>query len=84
MHHQRDEVTQELSKKLRTSYIYETVNMKRSLKNLVYGERFKKQTIQKCGINHTVLNGMITNPIMPEADLSQNSVQMSVTNTSNE
>ena len=65
MHHQRDEVTQELSKKLRTSYIYETVNMKRGLKNLVYGERFKKRNVKKCGINHTVPNGMITNPIMP-------------------
>ena len=54
--------------------------MKRGLKKTMFMVKgTKKRSFKKRGIKHNVPNGMITNPIVSAADLSQNSTQMGPT-----
>ena len=39
----------------------------------------KKRSVKKRGIKHNVPNGMMTNPTVSAADVSQNSIQMGPT-----
>ena len=51
--------------------------MKRGLKKTLFMVKgSKRQSVKKQGVKHHVPNGMITNPIVSAADLSQNNVQL--------
>ena len=51
--------------------------MKRGLKKTFFMVRgSKRRSAKKRAIKHHVLNGMITNPIVSAADLSQNTSQL--------
>ena len=51
--------------------------MKRGLKKTFFMVKgIKHRSVKKQAIKHHVLNGMITNPIVSAADLSQNNVQL--------
>ena len=51
--------------------------MKRGLKKTLFMVKgSKRRSVKKRAIKHHVPNGMLTNPIVSAADLSQNTVQL--------
>ena len=59
--------------------------MKRGLKKTFFMVKGSKcRSVKKRGVKHHVPNGMITNPIVSAADLSQNNVQLGSAETNEE